>query len=327
MTMDAPQTGFVAIGRNEGDRFKRCLASLLSAGDRIVYIDSGSTDDSVEFATKAGAAVVQLSKDEPFTAARARNAGFECLTEKWTDTDYVMFIDGDCELTQGFVEAACAELRENSAVGIVTGRCRERYPDATWYNRLCEMEWNGPVGDITACGGIFMTRASTFRAVNGFNPAIIAAEDDDFCVRVRQGGQRIVRIEFDMCLHDADMHRFAQWWRRMERAGHAFAQLGDEHGGYFRRERLRAWIWGLVLPVLAIAGAFLTKGASLLLLLLYPLSLVRTRQGLIGKGETPARATLGAAFLTLAKFPNLLGIVKYRWKKITGARIGIVEYK
>lgn len=320
-------TGFVAIGRNEGERFKRCLASLQAVSERVVYVDSGSGDDSIAHATSAGAVVVELGQDAPFTAARARNAGFDALTTRWPDVDYVMFIDGDCALVDGFVGAAAARLDGAPRLGAVAGRCRERYPDATIFNRLCDMEWAGPIGEIDACGGIFMTRASAFRAVGGFNPAVIAAEDDDFCIRLRASGATIERLDCDMCLHDADMHRFAQWWRRMERAGHAFAQLGLLHGDYFRAERRRAWFWGLGVPLLALMGAAFTGGLSLVLLVLYPLSLYRTRNGLIRSGAQPRHASLHGAFLTLSKFPNLVGMVKFYWKKATNRAIGIVEYK
>ncbi len=319
--------GFVAIGRNEGERFKRCLLSLKKNGECVVYVDSGSTDDSVSFANEQSAAVVSLNADEPFTAARARNAGFDALVERWPDVEKVMFIDGDCELVDSFVNDAVSVLDGDAAIGIVTGRCRERDPDASAYNRLCEIEWHGPVGEITACGGIFITRVDVFREAGGFRADVIAAEDDDFCVRVGKKGKRIVRIDRDMCLHDADMHRFGQWWRRMERAGHAFAQLGELHDGYFRSERRRAWGWGLILPALTIIGAPFTNGFSFFLLLLYPASFLRTRRGLMKSGEAPEHASLGAAFLTLAKFPNLIGIIKYKWKKLTRSKVGIVEYK
>ena len=39
--------GLVAIGRNEGERLRACLASARGAAQRLVYVDSGSTDDTV----------------------------------------------------------------------------------------------------------------------------------------------------------------------------------------------------------------------------------------------------------------------------------------
>jgi hypothetical protein len=47
-------SGLSVIGRNEGDRLKSCLQSLVPACDRVVYVDSGSTDDSVTFARSLG---------------------------------------------------------------------------------------------------------------------------------------------------------------------------------------------------------------------------------------------------------------------------------
>lgn len=327
MNASSRNIGFVAIGRNEGERFERCLTSLLKEGGRIVYVDSGSADGSVAYARRLGAEVVCLDLDAPFTASRARNAGFTALRRKWPETDYIMFIDGDCVLTEGFSAAAASSLDDEPEVSVVTGRCREMFPDASLFNRLCAMEWDGPIGEITACGGIFMTRVGVFDSVGGFNERIIAAEDDDFCIRVGKSGGRVIRIDHEMCAHDADMHHFGQWWRRMERAGYAFAQLGEIHGRYFGPERMRAWGWGLVLPLLVLLGVIFLGWAALILLLAYPASFLRTRRGMIERGHAPEDATLGAGFLTVAKFPNLLGMLKYHWKKFTGSGIRIVEYK
>ena len=46
--------GAIIIGRNEGDRLRSCLDSLPKAIDQVVYVDSGSTDGSIEVAWAAG---------------------------------------------------------------------------------------------------------------------------------------------------------------------------------------------------------------------------------------------------------------------------------
>ena len=324
---DMATVGFVAIGRNEGERLKRCLKSLKTVSLNVVYVDSGSTDDSVAFAESIGAAVVNLDTAQPFTAARARNAGFEKLIVAYPNVEYVMFIDGDCELAPEFPAAALEALKGDEGIGILTGRCRELRRDATIYNKLCDFEWDGPVGDIEACGGIFMVRKPVFEAVGGFNPDIIAAEDDEFCIRVREKGWRVHRIADDMCFHDANITSFGQWWTRSVRAGHAFAQVGEMHKGYFRSERLRAWGWGVILPAAALLFAPFTYGASLLLFGLYPLSFWRTRGNLMKQGLSGPDAGLYAHFLTLSKFPNVIGVLDYWRKKLTGRDIKIVEYK
>jgi len=43
----SPKIGVVVIGRNEGERLKRCLQSVRGRAACVVYVDSGSTDDSL----------------------------------------------------------------------------------------------------------------------------------------------------------------------------------------------------------------------------------------------------------------------------------------
>ena len=103
--------GVVAIGRNEGERLRVCLASALRASSHVVYVDSGSADSSVAMAKQLGASVVELDLSIPFTAARARNAGFEKLVEIAPDVELVQFVDGDCEIVEGWIERAAIKMR------------------------------------------------------------------------------------------------------------------------------------------------------------------------------------------------------------------------
>src|SRR5882672_6198540 len=99
--------GAVIIGRNEGERLRRCLTSLrLWNKSLVVYVDSGSTDGSAQWARAHGVVVVDLDMQVPFTAARAPNAGFRQLQLIAPCVRYVQFIDGDCELVPGWVEQA-----------------------------------------------------------------------------------------------------------------------------------------------------------------------------------------------------------------------------
>ncbi|HKS16666.1 MAG TPA: glycosyltransferase family A protein, partial [Planctomycetota bacterium] len=113
------KVGVVVIGRNEGDRLKRCLRSVSGDGAHVVYVDSGSTDGSVAAAREAGADVVELDLSTPFTAGRARNAGFDRLREAVPDLETVQFVDGDCELTAGWLKLGAGELDRRSEAAIV----------------------------------------------------------------------------------------------------------------------------------------------------------------------------------------------------------------
>jgi GT2 family glycosyltransferase len=318
--------GVVVIGRNEGERLKRCLRSI-PAGLPVVYVDSGSTDGSVAFARSSGAVTVTLDMANPFTAARARNAGASCLFEVAASTEFVQFIDGDCELASAWIEQAREELIASQDLGVVTGRLRERQRMATVYNMMCDVEWDQPAGEIAVCGGIMMVRRAAFEAVCGFNDALIAAEDDDLCLRLGNAGWRLIRLPNDMASHDAAMTNFGQWWQRMVRAGHAFAQIGTLHKGHFSAPRRRAWIFGLVLPVLAIIGLAASLWTPLIIVGLYAASFLKTYQGFRRRLLPIGESATVAAFLTLAKFPNLQGILIYWSKRLRRKDINIIEYK
>ena len=120
--------GVVAIGRNEGKRLGQCLASANEA-EATVYVDSGSTDGSVEVARGLGVEVVELDPNIPFSAARARNEGFARLLEQHPDVEFVQFIDSDCEFAEGWLAAGQEALEGSARAGVVCGRLRERNPE------------------------------------------------------------------------------------------------------------------------------------------------------------------------------------------------------
>jgi len=320
--------GVVAIGRNEGDRLVQCLASLKNSHVRVIYVDSGSDDDSIAVAKAAGVEVAELDRTKPFTAARARNAGFAALCASGSSPEYVQFIDGDCRVQPGWLEAARLALDTEKELGIVTGWRSEINRDRSTYNGMCDFEWHRPAGEIAACGGDMMVRSHVFEKAGGFSDSVIAAEDDEFCVRVGLAGWRIRRIPVEMTLHDADMTRFGQWWRRAVRSGHGFAQVGAMHPGYFVTERRRVWVFGAALPFVIIGGAiaglpWVAWGG----LALYGVSYLRTISGLRREGLPIDEAITHAGFLTLSKFPNLLGMITYAWRQMRGHKMQLIEYK
>ncbi|MEY8842237.1 glycosyltransferase family 2 protein, partial [Cribrihabitans sp. XS_ASV171] len=269
----------VLIGRNEGARLVAALAAARGQARRLVYVDSGSTDDSVAAARAAGALVVELDMSVPFSAARARNAGFEAAQAQPDPAPFVQFVDGDCALAPGWLEAAEARLRSDDGLALVTGWRSEIYRDDSIYNQMCDHEWHRPAGPITHCGGDMMVRAEAWRAVGGMNPALVAGEDEEIGLRLHKAGWRLERLPLAMTRHDAAITRFGQWWRRTVRAGHAFAHVGTIHPEHFRTERRRVLVYALVLPLVALAGAFVSVWIPLAVAGLYLLSYVRTVQG------------------------------------------------
>lgn len=312
--------GAVIIGRNEGARLVACLASFPDWVRPLVYVDSGSTDGSVAAARAAGAEVVALDMSVPFTAARARNAGLARLMQVGAP-DFVQFVDGDCVLQPGWLPAARAFLEAHPEAGVVCGRRREIRPEASVWNRLCDAEWDTPVGEAKACGGDALMRVAAVQAVGGYDPRLIAGEEPELCVRLRAAGWQVWRIGEEMTLHDAAMTRFGQWWKRSRRGGHAFAEGAALHGApperHWVAETRRALLWGAVLPVLALAGALVTPWA-LLLLAVYPLQVLRLAR---------RHGWERAFFMTLAKLPEAQGVLQYWLNRLRQRRSRLIEYK
>ncbi|MCC6682548.1 MAG: glycosyltransferase family 2 protein [Phycisphaeraceae bacterium] len=325
------QVGVVAIGRNEGARLETCLRSCVGKAAAVVYVDSGSSDGSVELARKLGAEVVELDATVPFTAARARNAGVQRLTELSGNITYVQLVDGDCELAAEWLKIAAQRLDENPKLAVVCGRRRERFPEASIYNRLIDMEWNAPIGIAKACGGDSMMRRSAFEQVGGFNPALICGEEPELCIRFRAAGFHIERLDAEMTLHDAAMTRLSQWWKRAVRSGWGFAEGAAMHGKapqrHYVRQMRSTWFWGLIVPVIVIAAACLTRGWGLLLLLVYPVMIVRLTLAARKRGMTAKDAWAWALLCMLGKFPSMLGQVRYWLARLAGRRATLIEYK
>ena len=321
--------GIVAIGRNEGSRLDACLRSVADFLPRVVYVDSGSSDGSVALARRVGADVVELDLNTPFTAARARNAGFARLMELHPDLALVFFVDGDCEVESGWMSAASAFLAREASVAVVCGIRRERYPQQSLYNRLCDLEWHSaPFGSVKACGGDALFRVAAFRAAGGYNPSLICGEEPDLCVRLRMSGWLVWHLDQPMTIHDAAIHRFMQWWRRTRRAGYAYAQGAAMHGAAPERhwvaESRRAWIWGLVIPLIAITGACLDIRIGLLILLVYPLQCLRLA---LRAGAAADIRWRWAAATVVGKFAEMLGQVQYLVSRVRMTRQTLIEYK
>jgi GT2 family glycosyltransferase len=276
--------------------------------------------------------VVELDPSRPFSAARARNEGFACLQNCDPKVPYVQFLDGDCDLVDGWLEQGVSVLLQRPDAAIVCGYVRELYPDATIYNTVCDLEWRQTPGEIRSSGGRFLIRREVFEAVGGFRPDVIAAEDDELCIRVRGLGWKILQLDAEMARHDIAMTSFGQWWRRAKRTGHAFAQVAALHGGgeerYFVEDVRRVLLWGLALPVAAICLAPLTYGVSLLsLLCAYALQFARTYLRGRKCAWSPWQAFLFSIFTALYKFPAVLGIFEYHMRQRRGNAFKIIEYK
>ena len=320
--------GVVIIGRNEGERLVRCLDAVRTYAAAAVYVDSGSTDGSVSAAEDRQFRVVKLDMRTPFTAARARNAGSARVLELFPSPEFIFFVDGDCEVNPAWIDTASAFLAKHPDIAAVFGRLRERYPERSLYNMLCDMEWSTfRPGETKVCGGNVLMRASAFAAAGGYRDELICGEEPELCVRLRKAGWRIWCLDVEMAVHDAAMYHFGQWWSRMMRGGYAFALGVALHGRPPERHSLReyrsAWTWGLGVPLAILILTAIFGAWMLVLLLLYPLQVVRLA---VRDGPSRSANWWRAGALVLGKFPEMLGQLRHLTDR-SGRRTQLIEYK
>jgi GT2 family glycosyltransferase len=327
----------VVIGRNEGPRLERCLSSVLGHALPIVFADSGSNDGSAALARGMGVAVVELDRSTPFTAGRGRNEGLAEVLRQDPNVAYVQFVDGDSEMVASWFERARSTLEARPECAVVFGRYRERDPQRSLCTRLYAIAEDPRLGDPNVCGGIAMMRVAAFRQIGGFNPRMLNLEDRELCLRLHKAGWQVQRLDVAMATHEATMAGFGQWWSRRIRGGHARAEQVALHGYLPRqwsRDELRSawfwairefwsgWCWGLILPAVALAGARPTRGLSLSLFAGYAALFSNIYRRLRGLGFSSPDARLYAASCVIAKFPQVVGQLRFYLERAGLVRTG-----
>jgi GT2 family glycosyltransferase len=334
---ESGKLGAVVIGRNEGDRLARCLASVRFI-PRRVYVDSGSTDGSIALARGEGLKLIELATPPHFSAARARNAGLAELLAEDPDLEFVQMIDGDCEVKPPWIASALEALRADPKLALVFGRLRERYPERSIYNALCDDEWNVAPGYTNGVGGNALFRVTALREVGWFRPGIIAGEELDLAHRLRNRGWLLRAIGAEMALHDANITRFAQWWTRSRRSGYGCAQLVSLHpdasDARWSGAISKMVLWCVAIPAattLAVLTALLVDGRwwipAALGLLAWPLNIARLALREHRRGLSPKLACASGFLLMVGKVPQFLGVISYCLDRVSRRAPKPIEYK
>jgi cellulose synthase/poly-beta-1,6-N-acetylglucosamine synthase-like glycosyltransferase len=323
----------VPIGRNEGDRLRRCLQSIQAMNYppsqvEVIYVDSQSSDDSVALAKSMGVRTVVI--DGPTTAARGRNAG-------WTHTEapFVLFLDGDTILHPDFARRAMVEMSDPKVAGVCGDR-REMDTEGSLYNAVFDVDWGEHYGPTLYFGGDALVRTEALRAVGGYNPDLIAGEEPDMCRRMRELGYRILHINAPMTLHDLAMHRFRQYWRRSLRTGWAYAEVSSIYARtsdpLWKTQSLHNLKHGLLWMLLAPSSIAASIGlhswlpliafAALLLL-----QMSRPAWRVRRKAKSLSQAIAYGIHSELQHVPLLFGQMRYWMRERSQQKAGIIEYK
>ncbi len=182
---------FIIIGKNEGWRLEKCLQSIVSivkqdkiANHEVIYVDSRSTDDSIELAKQYGAKAFLITGE--CNAAIARNVG-----AKEAIGDILFFIDGDMELFPGFLSKVLTQ----------DGRLEYPFLSGIFNDIVHDLDWNylhtsrrhklqeGDADSVeTTTGGLFLIEHSLWDKVGGMDTRFKRSQDYDLGLRLSQMG-------------------------------------------------------------------------------------------------------------------------------------------
>lgn len=221
----SPTVAAIVVTHNSQPTIKYCIECLYqqqAALERVVVVDSGSTDTSYLQDLKSKYPIT-LVCTENIGFARANNLGYAALDN---DTDYVLFVNPDL-----FVEAECVargvkHCEADSSIAMVSGRlmgydcekekangridstgiCRKWY--GRWYDRgqgeLDGGQYNAAQMMPALCGALLFCRNRALQVMNAnvFDPDFfLYKEDVELCLRLRKFGWKLLYTPDIQALH------------------------------------------------------------------------------------------------------------------------------
>jgi glycosyltransferase involved in cell wall biosynthesis len=306
----------VVIGLNEEARLAESLHSIFSCRPRgydlqVIYVDSGSTDRSVQIATAVEGVEVLRLETERRSAARARNLGLRSAKGR-----YVQLVDGDSVIQSGWFDVAVRQLERNADFACVFGQCVEINPEQSIYMQVCGLDWHIPPGEHRLCGGNAMWRLSSIISNGYFDENLEAGEEPDLCYRVRHNGGKIVCIDMPMVTHDLQMKRFAQYWQRGEKTGKGYAQVSMRYRSRSEKLWLREFVVNFAEPAVWIVVASIgwlahgAVGAMILLIVWWTVRAAQISLAMRGRGLSAARRLMYGVHCQFVRLPVAVGQVR-----------------
>ena len=189
----------VVIGRNDGATLSGCLRSareaLTHVDHELIYVDSGSQDESLPIARSNGARCLRV-RTAHTTAGLARRIG-----TREARGGYLLFLDGDMLLQPGFVETALTVMETSGydgATGIrhdVYERGGRKAGENLNYFRCTTRR------ETREFGGAILLRAAALERAGGWAANVRSCEEAELHARLTKRGARVVELPIPMIRH------------------------------------------------------------------------------------------------------------------------------
>lgn len=319
------RAGIVVIGRNEGMRLVESLTAAKEFGCPIIYVDSRSSDGSVNRVNEMNINVLILDQDKPINASRARNEGYKYLLENNPDLEFIHFIDGDTVFDPMWNNIAIDILSINPSLAVICCVLKEKNRHCSIFARLLEIEWRLMTKCNGKCGGNATIRVSALLSVGGYDEDLIAGADPDLYRRISNKGFHLKVVNKELAEHDARMLKLSQWWTRGVKSGFGYSDIINRYN--FTGGMRSAIIWGGIIPFIFILSSVNYGFLGWVVLLLYPMQATRIyfskEISCLDKGDK----YFYCCNILLSKFPQLYGAFKYLMFKTLKVNKKAIQYK
>ena len=200
----------VLITKNQAWNIARLIESVLEAtssisSKEIILVDSASTDETAEVASRYPISIFRLQPGQPLSPAIGRYVG-----SQHARGEYILFLDGDTQLVQGWLPRALRSLQQSPRSGAVTGRVIN-LPTSAATQKPAPLPRKNRLGASRAVlwgsyggGGAAMYRRSVLGQVGTFNPYLCSDEEPELGLRIRHAGYRILELDYPIVRHYND---------------------------------------------------------------------------------------------------------------------------
>lgn len=174
----------------------------------VIVVDNGSTDLTVDVASKFGAEVHVLPSAN---IAMLRNYG-----ALKASGEYLIFIDADCFVVGDWLEhCESLILGEYSVVsGILVCETEKYWVEKLWIEYLSRKYRDRLTCVETLSSFFFMIGKKDFFEVGGFNEDLVTCEDYDFGIRLTSIGKKIVISREVKVIHYGNAINLYQFFKR-----------------------------------------------------------------------------------------------------------------